>query len=162
MSASDITSDYDRLLDRMRRACSRREYCSADIRRKLLAAGAPSGLSGKILSSLKSEGYLDDGRYARAYCRDKSGLSGWGEAKIRYALGLKGIPGPVIDEALSQIDSDAACRRMDAVLSSKLAEIQRRHPGISRSECLSRLLRFAAGRGYSYGEVMESLKRNKL
>ena len=75
---------------------------------------------------------------------------------------MKGIPGPVIDEALSQIDSDAACRRMDAVLSSKLAEIQRRHPGISRSECLSRLLRFAAGRGYSYGEVMESLKRNKL
>ena len=144
MSASDITSDYDRLLDRMRRACSRREYCSADIRRKLSAAGAPSGLSGKILSSLKSEGYLDDGRYARAYCRDKSGLSGWGE-----------------DEALSQIDSDAACRRMDAVLSSKLAEIKRRHPGISRSECLSRLLRFAAGRGYSYGEVMESLKRNK-
>ena len=120
MSASDITSDYDRLLDRMRRACSRREYCSADIRRKLSAAGAPSALSGKILSSLKSEGYLDDGRYARAYCRDKSGLSGWGEAKIRYALGLKGIPGPVIDEALlpsflqSWLKSSAAIRGFPA------------------------------------------------
>ena len=122
------------------------------------------------MSVLKSEGFVDDARYARAYCRDKSGLSGWGEAKIRYALGRKGIPGHIIEEALSHIDSDAACRRMDAVISSKWSEILRRHPGLSRSECpglsrsecLSRLLRFAAGRGYQYAEVMESLKRNRL
>ena len=166
MSASDTSSDSradkDGQLARFRRACSRREYCCSDIRNRLARQNIVGRQADDIVSVLKSEGFVDDARYARAYCRDKSGLSGWGEAKIRYALGRKGIPDHIIEEALSHIDSDAACRRMDAVISSKWSEILRRHPGLSRSECLSRLLRFAAGRGYQYAEVMESLKRNEL
>lgn len=162
MSVSDTSSDspdLGRVMDRLRRACSRREYCTSDIKRKLSLSGCAE-YADKVITSLKEEGFLDDARYAIAYCRDKSGLSGWGAAKIRYFLSAKGIPGDLIDEALSMLDNASCAKRLDAIVAGKWSEITRRHPDVSRHERMARLLRFASGRGYSYAEIMDSVERN--
>ncbi|MCF0175882.1 MAG: RecX family transcriptional regulator, partial [Bacteroidales bacterium] len=81
-----------RLLDRLRRSCSRREYCTSDVRKKALA-----GMEGdvhaaeEIVASLLEDRYVDDLRYATAYAREKSAVNGWGEVKIRHMLSAKGI-----------------------------------------------------------------------
>ena len=161
MSVSDTSSDFERLLSRFMRSCSRRDYCTSDIKRRLSAAG-DSVHAERLISALKKDGFVDDARYARSYCRDKALLSGWGAAKIRYNLVSKGIAGDVIEEALSEVDARAVCGQLDAMVSRKWKEIRRRHPELPRSGCVARLLRFACGRGYSYGEVMESMERNGL
>ena len=83
----------DKVLDRLRRQCSRREYCSADILKKAGDAldGDRNGAK-EILDVLVADKYVDDLRYATAYAREKAMISGWGETKIRYMLSSKGIP----------------------------------------------------------------------
>ena len=80
------------LLDRMMVLCSKREYCEADIRKRLEKEALKSGYPEEpgiwqqavdgIVDTLKREKYIDDSRYARAFVRDKSSISGWGRVKI--------------------------------------------------------------------------------
>lgn len=159
MSASDITSD--RLLRRLMRACSVREYCSEDIRRKVLRAD-PEADAEALLEILVAEGYVDDSRYASAFARDKTVIDGWGAAKVRHALAAKRIPQAVADAALAEVDGDARTARMDSVIVRKWEEIRRKRPDEPRQDSLARLLRFCQGRGYSCGEVFDALGRNGL
>ena len=59
-----------------------------------------------IIDRLKHERYLDNERYARAYCRDKLRFNGWGRIKIGYMLRGKGIEQEFIDAALADIDEE--------------------------------------------------------
>ena len=52
----------------------------------------------RIVAALVEDGYADDRRYAAAFAREKSSITGWGPVKIRMALSAKGISGEMADE----------------------------------------------------------------
>ena len=145
--------DMIRLTDRLRRLCSRREYCSSDILKKAAAAleGNTEGAQ-KILDILVSEKYVDDLRYASAYAREKAMISGWGEVKIRYMLSSKRIDRTLIDRALTEIDSDKADSRLQKLLENKARTLK------ADPQIRLKLLRFALGRGYQYDDVIRVLQ----
>jgi regulatory protein len=62
-------------------------------------------------------------------------------------LSAKKISREVIDQALSEIDTERASSRLEKLLEAKYRSL-REDP-----HCRLKLLRFALGRGYSYGEV---------
>ena len=134
--------------------CARREYCTADIRRKALqrlefdAAGAEA-----VVSALVSEGFVDDRRYAAAFAREKSGLSGWGPVKIRSALLARQIPREVVLGALDEIDPDRASARLEKVLETKWKTLADDPQGRLK------LIRFALSRGYDYEPVKPLIER---
>ena len=140
--------DISKVLDNLRRQCSRREYCTADVLKK-----AEKALSGdkekalKVVGVLKDEKYVDDFRYASAYAREKAAVSGWGEVKIRYMLSAKGIDRELIAKALDEIDTQRAGQRLEKLLQNKLRTLK------DDPQWKIKLLRFALGRGYSYDEV---------
>lgn len=143
----------DRLLDRMRRLCSRREYCSSDILKKLVdATDGDRAKSTEILSVLVEERYVDDLRYASAYARDKAALAGWGEAKIRYMLSSKGIAKDLIAKAMEEIDDVKASSRLEKLMENKYRSLK------EDPQCRLKMLRFGLGRGYSYDEVSKVLE----
>ena len=143
----------DRLLDRMRRLCSRREYCSSDILKKLVdATDGDRAKSAEILSVLVEERYVDDLRYASAYARDKAALAGWGEAKIRYMLSSKGIAKDLIAKAMEEIDDVKASSRLEKLMENKYRSLK------EDPQCRLKMLRFGLGRGYSYDEVSKVLE----
>ena len=87
-----MDQDTKKILQRLEALCSRREYCSRDIYRKALErCGGDIQRADEILESLKAERFVDDLRYASAFAREKSSLSGWGELKLRTALLATGI-----------------------------------------------------------------------
>ena len=134
--------------DRLRALCSRREYCTQDVMKKALKAlEGDRHAAEQVLETLIAEKYVDDLRYAGAYCRDKASLSGWGEVKIRYMLASKGIPREIIAEALEEIDGNRAQDRLNRLLQTKYKSIK------DDPQCRLKLLRYALGRGYSYDEV---------
>ena len=148
------------LLSRMMALCSKREYCEADIRRKLSAAlEAETGIAADaasvlrsadmIVDTLKREKFLDDARYAKVFARDKSGISGWGRLKIRHALAAKGIGRPLIEEVLSGIDGNPGMEKLEKALKKKYSSLR------DDPQCKLKLLRFALGRGYEYDEVRD-------
>ena len=140
--------------DRLRALCSRREYCTQDVMKKALKAlEGDRHAAEQVLETLVAEKYVDDLRYALAYCRDKASLSGWGEVKIRYMLASKGISREIIAEALEEIDGNRAQDRLNRLLQTKYKSIK------DDPQCRLKLLRYALGRGYSYDEVSSVIDR---
>ena len=140
--------------DRLRALCSRREYCTQDVMKKAMKAlEGDRHAAEQVLETLVAEKYVDDLRYAGAYCRDKASLSGWGEVKIRYMLASKGISREIIAEALEEIDGNRAQDRLNRLLQTKYKSIK------DDPQCRLKLLRYALGRGYSYDEVTSVIDR---
>jgi len=147
---------------KMEALCSRREYCTADIREKLKRYMLPEEAVTDIISSLQRDKYLDDLRYAAAFARDKSSLAGWGARKIEFALRRKGVSSEVIREALCDIDQEKVSERMQEV-------VLRKWRSLSNEDDLEKrrikTIKFALGRGYSFEEVssfVQGLKNSKV
>ena len=142
--------DNIKILNNLRRQCSRREYCTKDV-----LAKAEKSLDGnreeaqKILQTLVEEKYVDDLRYASAYAREKSSISGWGEVKIRYMLSAKGILKETISEAVEGIDEGKASGRLWKLMETKARSLK------DDPQARLKMLRFGLGRGYSYEAVAE-------
>lgn len=150
----------EKVLDRMRNLCSRREYCRADIMKKAMSAlDGDREKAEKVIEILVAEKYIDELRYASAFARDKSSISGWGETKIRYMLSSKGVPREVIDKALEEIDGAKAMTRLERLMENKYRSLK------DDPQCRLKMLRFGRGRGYGYeevSEVLEILMKNKI
>lgn len=146
--------DPQKVADRMRGLCSRREYCRQDIMKKVLAAlDGDADEAGRVMDRLVEEKYIDDLRYASAYARDKSSIAGWGSTKIRYMLASKGIDRETIAAALQEVDEGKASDRLEKLLSAKVRSLK------DDPQRRVKLLRFALGRGYQYDEAAEVIGR---
>ncbi|MCI1640242.1 MAG: RecX family transcriptional regulator, partial [Bacteroidales bacterium] len=116
---------YVKTLARLQYLCSKREYCSSDIFRKALTILEGDRESAeKITASLVSEKYIDDFRYSEAFARDKSALSGWGEAKIRYVLFSKSISKEAVDAAIDGLDPEKSYSKMENVIRAKYRSLK--------------------------------------
>ena len=151
--------EYSKVLDRLQAQCSKREYCSSDILRKGLSSfDGDREQASRLLESLIQDRFVDDLRYATAFAREKSRLTGWGPAKIKYMLVGKGIPKSVVEEALREIDPDEALRKMRSVLEAKYRTLA----GDPQEKF--KLLKFGLTRGYEYDAIApvvdDILKKN--
>ena len=143
-----------KVLSRLQAQCSRRECCSADIRAKALKAlDGDEEAADRMMAALVEDKFVDDLRYASAFAREKSALSGWGAQKIVYMLSRKGIDRKTALAAMEDVDADAADRKLDAVLAAKYRVLK------DDPQRRLKLLRFALGRGYGYDEVKDAVER---
>lgn len=147
---------YTQALSKAMALCSLSEQCSSDIRDKVINWGINTDEADKIISLLKSENFINDSRYACAYCRDKHNFNGWGRIKISYNLRKKGFGQTVIDEAFESIDYDKYDDRVSSLLKSKLRVIS----GKDLMKTKAALYRYGISRGFEPEIVMRHI--NKL
>ena len=131
-------------LSRLAALCARGEQAEGDLRRKLRTWGIGEPDASRIIDKLKAERYLDNERFARAYCRDKFRFNGWGRVKIEYMLRGKGVEPAAIAAALEEIDPDAYALQLRHAVQVKAASLAARDKAAVRDS----LLRFALSRGY--------------
>lgn len=143
-----------KVLSRLQAQCARREYCAADIRAKALKSmDGDEDAAERIVESLVADRFVDDLRYASAFAREKSALSGWGAQKIIFMLIRKGIDRHTAAAALEDVDAGAAVRKLESVLAAKYRLLK------DDPQRRLKLLRFALGRGYGYEEVKSAVER---
>lgn len=146
--------DPQKVADRMRALCSRREYCRKDVMKKVMTAlDGDVAKAEEVVAKLVEERYVDDLRYATAFARDKASIAGWGEAKIRYMLSSKGIDRELIAQALDEVDDKRAEIRLEKLMENKVRSLK------DDPQCRLKLLRFGLGRGYSYDQVTEMIDK---
>ncbi|MBO4922806.1 MAG: RecX family transcriptional regulator [Bacteroidales bacterium] len=134
--------------------CAKREYCVSDIRRKALQRlEFDAAAAEEVVSALVADGYVDDRRYAAAYAREKSALSGWGPVKIRAALLARGVARDAVLEALEEIDPERAAAKLEKVLETKWRTLRDDPQGRLK------LIRFALSRGYDYEPIKPLIDR---
>ncbi len=149
-----MVGDKLKILNKMRALCSRREYCTEDIRAKVLKNDCLSqGDVREIIESLIVDNYLSDRRYSAAFARDKSSLAGWGIIKIKYALKVKGISREDIEAALEEVDQLKADDKLDRLLQHKYKSLK------EDDNCKIKLIKYAMGRGYTYDQVKQAVEK---
>ena len=96
----------DSLLARAAQLCSRGEHCISQIQEKLLTWGATSEDAKDIIARLVEEKFIDNNRFARAYCHDKFCYSRWGRVKIRQMLRHLRLTDEEIAEGMTTIPEE--------------------------------------------------------
>ena len=142
-------------LQSLMRLCARGERSTGDAMRLMRTWGVPEGERQAVVDRLVAQRFIDNGRYAELYVREKSRLSGWGARKIAMQLRTKGVEKEVIAEALATIDSDEQGDR----LVEKLRRKMRTTKAQSDYEMRGKLLRYALGLGYDYDDANTALDK---
>ena len=129
---------------KMARLCSRSEQCSADIRKKIAIFELPEETIDEIIINLKSEKYLDDERYAKAYIKDKFRFNKWGKIKLRHNLRMKGVSENYIQAGLDEIDIERYKKVLIKTMKDKAKTIKKKE----KFEKMGQVIRFAQTRGF--------------
>lgn len=143
-------------LTRAMQLCSKKEYCSGDIRQKLAGWEVNPELTDKIIETLIREKFIDDERYATAFANDKLKFSKWGKVKIGFMLKQKGVAVEIVSSVLSSIANELYAE----VLQSELKKKARSLKANSDYEFKGKLVQFAVSRGFEYdlaGKLVEEL-----
>lgn len=138
------------------RLCARSEKSSGDALRLMQRWGVDPAARGQVLQRLLDERFIDDGRYAEAFVRDKLRFSGWGARKIRTSLRLKGIDPATIDRTLAALDPADTEERLLARLEKKLRQTTR-YKDIY--DLKNKLIRYGLSLGYDYEAVRDAAGR---
>lgn len=146
----------EQALRSLMRLCARSEKSSGDALRLMHLWQVPQAERAGVLDRLLRERFIDDGRYAEAYVREKSRLSGWGARKIAVQLRQKGVSQGVIAEALKQLDDDVELPR----LVEKLRRKMRLTKYSSAYELRGKLLRYALSLGFDYDMAQRAVEES--
>ena len=146
------TKTPQQALQSLMRMCARSERSSGDALRLMKRWGVADDEARKVLARLQAERFIDDRRFAEAFVRDKLNLSGWGAYKIKMSLRAKGVAREIIEEVVSQmIEATDMKERLEDIMQRKMRTLKYS----STYEAKTKLIRFAASRGYDIEEAVE-------
>ena len=129
--------------------CSKSERSSGSIGKKLQDWGLNPDDAESVLKKLTEDKFIDDERFAGSYVRDKFRFNKWGKIKIIYHLRAEKIPGPVIDQAIGEIEHKAYMETLTKLLLDKNKSIKT----VNTHERRAKLVRFAQSRGFEPGLI---------
>ena len=102
------------------------------------------------IERLRGWGYLDDGRLALRWGKERMERAQWGPDRVARELGRRGVADQVIEDVLRRLMDD----RDEASLARAAAErYLRSHPGMAGTQGMRRLAGYLGRRGFS-GEVI--------
>ena len=148
------TKTAQQALKSLMRLCARSEKSTGDALRLMRTWGVPEAEQRAVLDKLLADRYIDNRRYAEAYTREKSQLSGWGERKIAMQLRLKSVERETISAVLAELmDDDDKRERLREKLQRKLRSTK----AANDYELRGKLLRYALGLGYDYDMAADAI-----
>lgn len=126
-----------------------------EIEERLQRRGAAPEVRRAVIERLSAEGFLDDGRFARAWIQGRLTLRPSGGLRLRSELLRKGVAGEVVDQALRESVSEADERALALeVARSRFRRYRRQPPEVAYRRLAGVLHR----RGFSGGAIVEALR----
>lgn len=150
--------DKEKGLARLMRICSVCEKCRKDALTSLERWEVDPKEHSEIVDYLIENKYIDERRYAKAFIRDKSNYSNWGETKIKMALRAKGISAELINEYIGEINPKSMEQKIKKALETKMRSIKYK----DKYDLRNKLLRFASSRGYSMDVVYKFIGESEF
>lgn len=131
--------------------CAVREMCCHDVRRAMRMWELPEGAMEHIVERLVKERFVDEGRYARAFAKDKFAYNHWGRVRIERELKLRGISRKHIEEALTEIGEEDSLEALRDIVRKKRPTLK----GRSEYEVRGKLINFALRRGFEMDDIVK-------
>ena len=145
----------EQAMNRAAALCARCEQAPGDLREKLTKWGLTPVQATQVLRRLTEQGFVDEGRFARAFVKDKFRFNGWGRIKIGHQLRQKGISSDIIDQAMTIIDDETYRQHLIELLLAKWRIVKSREPRAAWAA----MMRFASSRGYESAIAGECVKQ---
>jgi regulatory protein len=142
------------LLHKMAAWCSLAERCRQDAEKKVAATGLSPDAQERIMARLLEEKFIDEHRFARSFVNDKLHFNKWGRVKIAYELNKRKVAPAIRMEALARIDEET----YQTILLTLLKAKKKTTKGVNDRDIFTKLLRFAAGRGFESKETVSCLR----
>ncbi len=138
------------------RWCAYQERSQQEVRDKLYDYGLHKAQVEMLLSSLITDGFLNEERFAIAFAGGKFRILGWGKVKIKLALKQKKVSDYCIRKAIQQIDDNAYLKKLNQVVQKRSKEEKEKDP-FKRNY---KLAQYAISRGFEsdlVGDVIGDL-----
>ena len=134
--------------------CAYQERSQQEVRDKLYEWQMRPLEVEEIISTLISENFLNEERFAFSYVSGKFNIKKWGKIKIKQGLKLKRVPDPIIKKALSSIDEDKYFETLKYLLEKK-QQTEKEKNAIKRQ---FKLVNYLYSRGYEKDLIFILLK----
>jgi len=89
---------------RARRFCALRERSPQEVFDRIQSWGLSGQETQQIVDILIEDGFINEQRFAYAYCHDKFEFNSWGKQKIKAGIYPHKISPQIVEEALDRID----------------------------------------------------------
>lgn len=120
--ANSPQSDQSILMDKALRRLAIRDYGVEELRMRLLVAHQNQQLVDKVIQSLLSQGFLDDGKFANLFIQSRI-KRGKGQLVISRELVQKGIERDLISQSIRAIDQEKWIEGAQIALKKKRAKL---------------------------------------
>ena len=154
------TKTPEQALTALMRLCARAEKSTGDARRLMRGWGVDPHAQEEVLRKLIEQRFIDDVRFAEAFVREKTNLSGWGAYKIRTALARKGIDRATAERALAAVDPAQNDERLRQQLARKMRSVR----AATTYELKTKLMRYGLSLGFDYesvGDAVNAMIKNR-
>lgn len=109
---------------KIKQYCAYQERCHAEVRDKLYSFGLNKIEAEEIISTLITENYLNEERFAIHYAGGKFRMKQWGKSKIKQALKFKQVSDYCIKKALKEIDAHEYEKTFEKLADQKLKTLK--------------------------------------
>jgi regulatory protein len=134
--------------------CAFQERAPYDVRQKLFELGLHAEDVDALLASLISNNYLNEQRFAEAFCSGKFHIKKWGRIKIVQHLKQKFISDYSIKKGLLEIDEETYMKTIQTLIEKKKAELRsEKNSWIKKAK----IVRFLQSKGYELELIQETI-----
>ncbi len=143
-------SDIDSITRKLEAFCAYQERCLFEIKNKLEEFDLSDSVKTSIISSLKTNKFWNEERFAEAYCQGKVRIKRWGKQKIKAGLIQKHVESGTIKSALESIDELDYSRSIQSLYEKKSQELKSEKDPWNKKQ---KIMRYLASRGFSFEEI---------
>ncbi|MFN3917391.1 MAG: regulatory protein RecX [Flavobacteriales bacterium] len=119
----NISLTVNQAREKIQRYCAYRERCQYEVREKLFSFGLHTNEVESLMAELIIGNFLNEERFARAYCSGKFRIKKWGKNKIKSNLKGLRIPDYLIKSGLTEIDGDEYFSTLCALVKKKFSSV---------------------------------------
>jgi regulatory protein len=134
--------------------CAYQERNHQEVRSKLYSYGLHRDDVESLLTSMITEGFLNEERFARAFAGGKFRMKKWGKLKIVNELEAKGVSRNCIRMALKEIPDDDYMSTLRSLLENKLSASDEPNVYVLRDK----VSKYAIAKGFEPENVWRILK----
>lgn len=137
------------------RFCAFRERSPNELFEKAKSWGLSEEESSTLVEELSKLGFVDEQRFANAYCHDKFEFNSWGKQKIRASIYVHKLSDTAIQNALDRIDPIKYEDRLSSLLVQKWQKLEKEEP----TKRKQKVVNYLANKGFELDLIWKNISQ---